>query len=112
MSELKQLQKKFNFKLTDEWTDKADFYMYSESTADGYEIYIATHDCTNINIPEDVYYYDSDLSDLLEDTIRGHFDKAFTDGTLDDKFPFVIYVDDIESHYVECAMDELREEWI
>ena len=32
--------------------DKGDFKVYSESTADGYEVYVATHDDQNVSINE------------------------------------------------------------
>lgn len=108
--ELKQLEKKFNFKLTDEWTDRADFYIYRETTADGYEVFIATDNERDINISENVFYYDSDLSDVLEEKIREHLDLAIANGTLDDEFPLLIYVEDIEESYVEYAMDELKQQ--
>ena len=108
--ELKQLEKKFNFKLTDLWTNRADFYIYRESTADGYEVFIATDNHRDINISENVFYYDSDLSDVLEEKIREHLDLAIANGTLDDEFPLLIYVEDIEESYVEYAMDELKQQ--
>jgi ABC-type ATPase involved in cell division len=36
--------KHFNVEFTDEWSNNADFYVYEESTADGYSVFIATHD--------------------------------------------------------------------
>lgn len=108
--EMTQLQKKFNFKLTDVWTMVADFYIYTECTADGYEVFIATDDFRQINITEDVHYYDSDLSSILEEKIREHLDLAIANNTLDDELPILIYVEDMEADYVEYAMDELREQ--
>ena len=98
-----QLQKKFNFKLTDVWTMVADFYIYSECTADGYEVFIATDDFRQINIAEDVHYYDSDLSGVLVESILYNFENG-------DGLPILIYVEDMEADYVEYAMDELREQ--
>ena len=62
--------KHFNVEFTDEWSSNADFYIYEESTADGYSVYVATYDTSSISINENVYYYDSDLSDALEEFIK------------------------------------------
>ena len=40
----KSVLKHFNVEFTDEWTNNADFYVYEESTADGYSVFVATHD--------------------------------------------------------------------
>ena len=56
--------------ITDTWKERMDFYMYEESTSDGYSVFIATHDPANININEDVNYYDSDFSTYLVDALR------------------------------------------
>ena len=98
MENLKELENYFNFKLTDEW-GLQDFYIYEESTADGYSVYIATDNLGNINVSEDVYYYDSDLTAALVECI-GLCCKLNKD---------VIYVDNLEAYFVEEAMQELTE---
>jgi len=55
-------------------TDVSDFYnvdcmIYSESTADGYEVYVCTNNNRTPNINEDVYYYDHDLADAFADQV-------------------------------------------
>ena len=91
-----ELQKAFNFKLTYDvpFTDKADFYIYEESTADGYSIFVAAQNPDNITIEENVYYYDSDLGDALLDALR-HYDCKN------------IYIDDPSAYWVEEIMAEL-----
>ena len=56
--------------ITDEWKDRMDFYMYEESTADGYSVFIATQDPANININEDVNYYDSEFITYLVEALK------------------------------------------
>ena len=59
-----------------EITDNIDFFnamdcaIYSESTADGYDVYIVTSDPTNISVCEDVYYYDSDVAEAIMEMIN------------------------------------------
>jgi len=81
----------FNITFTEDF-DKADLYCYSESTRDGYEVYVVTHDMNNISINEDVFYYDSDVAEALIDEITsyGGFVKIYIDSYLADD----IYLDD------------------
>ena len=81
----------FNVTFTEDF-DGADLYCYSESTRDGYEVYVVTHDMNNISINEDVFYYDSDVAEALKDEITsyGGFIKVYIDMYLADE----IYLDD------------------
>ena len=94
--------KHFNVELTDDYSGNADFYIYEESTADGYSVFVATHDQRGrININENVYYYDSDLGDALEEHIR------YSNG--DEDNPEIIYVDDLHQQYIDDAIMQLFE---
>jgi hypothetical protein len=72
----------YDAEIGEDWNDNADFFIYSETTADGYEVWIATNNLNSPSINEDVYYYDNDLGEKLED--------ALIDGAR-------IYVDDLQS---------------
>ena len=79
-----------NTEIVDEF-DKGDFKVYSETTADGYEVYVATHDDQNVNIQEDVYYYDSDLAETIMERLEEHYsvyidEYLYEDIYMDDKF--------------------------
>ena len=88
---LEILQDEYEFKLTDQWSRDPDFSIYAESTADGYEVWVATYgDGRNVCINEDVHYYESDLSDKLQEAMVDHCE--------------LIYVDDLEADYVEDAI--------
>ena len=91
----------FNVEFTDNFTSNADFYIYEESTADGYSVYVATRDTSSISINEDVYYYESDLGDALEEFIR------YSNG--DEHNPEIIYVDDLHQHFIDDSMGQLFE---
>jgi hypothetical protein len=58
----------YDCEITDQWQNP-DFSIYEESTSDGYSVWIASANTNNISINEDVYYYDSDLSDVLYEAI-------------------------------------------
>ena len=98
---LEILQDEYEFELTDQWSREPDYSIYAETTADGYEVYIATFgDGSNVCVGEDIHYYDSDLSDKLQEAMVDHCE--------------LIYVDDLEASYVEdaiiCAYQDLYEE--
>ena len=96
---LKKLQNYYDFELTDSYSRTPDYSIYTETTADGYEVFIATSgDGRNISINEDVYYYDSDLAQAL-------YDAMFDYGNL-------IYVDDLNAYYVQDAIEQAWESFI
>jgi hypothetical protein len=83
----------YNVEFTDRFDNNHGFYIYTESTRDGYEVWVAAEDIRNISISEDVYYYDSDIHEALIDAIK------------DELSP--IYVDDTEADYINYAIEEL-----
>jgi hypothetical protein len=93
--------KHFNVEFTEDYSNDADFFIYEESTADGYSVFVATYDQGNVNISEHVYYYDSDLGDALEEHIR------YSNG--DEDNPEIIYVDDLHQQFIDDAIVQLFE---
>ena len=54
---------------TDE--DNCSFHIYRENTADDYEVFIAKYKADNyINIMDDVYYYQHDLTNIVLEKIQ------------------------------------------
>jgi hypothetical protein len=68
--------------------------VYSESTADGYEVFVATHDDQNPSINEDVHYYDSDVAEQ----VMGNLEQGYS-----------VYID--EYLYDDLYMDDAFEEY-
>ena len=87
--------KHYDAELTDQWQSNCDYYIYEESTADGYSVFVACYDTSSISVNEDIHYYDSDLSDKLQDAIKDGFE---------------IYVDDLHQCFIDDAMQELYED--
>ena len=83
------VQDYYDTELVDQWPNYADYWVYAESTRDGYEVFVATHNPDSISINEDVHYYENDLAGELED--------AIADGGK-------IYVDDLDAYYVTEAV--------
>lgn len=90
----------YGYQFTDDWP--AEYYMYEETTSDGYSIYVATVNPDNISISEDVHYYDHDLGDALADAIQ------YGSGG-DDNYKETIYVDDLHATFIDEAMQNLFE---
>jgi len=84
--------KHFDAELTDQWQSNCDYYIYEESTADGYSVFVACYDTSSISVNEDIHYYDSDLSGKLQDAIKDGFE---------------IYVDDLHQCFIDDAIQEL-----
>lgn len=100
-SKLKKVQEHFNFKLTDDY-NRPDYVIYSETTADGYEVFVA-HESSlkRLNVEENIFYYDNDLSERLEEVIRDYENETGEE--------YIIYVDDLEYEWIEYAIDEILE---
>ena len=88
----KLILKHYDAELTDQWQQNCDYYIYEESTADGYSVFVATHDTNSVCVSEDIHYYDSELSGRLQDAIK--------DGG-------EIYVDDYYQDFIDDAIQEL-----
>jgi len=101
-----QVLEHYNCEITDQWQNP-DFSIYEESTADGYSIWIATGDEKSINVNEDVYYYKSELTDVLYEAMTD-YDQIYCDD-------YILVEDAITRHYEDllCRMeDEIRDELI
>ncbi len=89
----------YECEITDQWQNP-DFSVYEESTADGYSVWIATDDDKHINVSEDVYYYENELTDVLYDAIPDY------NNIYCDNYDFV--EDAITRHYEDllCRIEE------
>ena len=109
---------------TDNFNDSCDLYCYNESTADGYDVWVLTHSMNDVNICENVYYYDSDLASAVMEEIQYnggsetmlHMDKdLWNDLYMDDQMLeyFAETVDDIIEDNDEegygLTLDEIQE---
>ena len=85
----------YEVELTDRFDNNCGYYIYGETTRDGYEVFVAADDVRNVCISEDLYYYESDLHDALIDAIK------------DELSP--IYLDDEDADFVDYAIEQLYE---
>ena len=52
----------YGLKIDENAYQNADVYAYEETTVDGYSVYVVTHDMNRVCIPEDVFYYDTEVA--------------------------------------------------
>ena len=71
----------------------ADIYAFEETTADGYSVYVVTHDMRSICVSEDVYYYDSDVAEAIMEMVR--YSNGYCTLYADQYFLDDIYFDDV-----------------
>jgi len=113
------IKQHLDFEITNSYDDfeNADFYVYAETTADGYEVFVVTYDERNISICEDVYYYDHDLARVIKQEINGGMvvyieEYLYDDIRFDDELVelFVEKVDDIysEREELELTKEEIK----
>ena len=97
--------------------DNVDCHIYSESTADGYEVYVCTNTPSRPSICEEVYYYDHDLTEAFKNQIDYGdqtfyiCDSVYEDSDFDDTLVemFIDYVDDIvENDELDITLEEIN----
>ena len=82
--------------------DKADVKAYTESTADGYELFIVTMDDQNPSINEDVHYYDSDVAEQVMEHLEQGYSVYIDEYLYDD-----IYLDDSFEEYFSSNVEDI-----
>ena len=91
----KMVLEHYDVELTDRFDNNCEYYIYSETTRDGFEVWVASEDVGVVSICEDVYYYDGDLHVELIDAIKNELSP--------------IYVDDENADFVDYAISEIYE---
>ena len=104
------LEKHYECEVSDQWSNKYfDFYCYSETTSDGYEVFIATNNVDSVCISEDVHYYENDLSDEIAEAIQNG-NSMYIDDL--DWHPFIDAVEESYGSMVEDIKEEIEDELI
>jgi len=67
---IKIAKKSLGLTITDSFDTGCDLYCYDESTVDGDDVWVLTHSLNDINICENVYYYESDLASAVMEEIQ------------------------------------------
>jgi len=102
-------EQKLGLEVTDSFSDSCDLYCYTETTVDGYEVWVLTHSTRNVNICENVYYYESDLASAVMEEIQyngGSETLLHMDSYLWDD----LYMDDQMLEYFAEAVEDIIED--
>ena len=109
---IEAVKKYYGLKIDENAYNNADIYAFEETTADGYSVYVVTHDMKSICVSEDVYYYDSDVAEAIMEMIR--YSNGYCTLYADSYFLDDIYFDDVLleafSDIAESIYDEIMNE--
>ena len=94
---------------TDNFNDSCDLYCYNESTVDGYDVWVLTHSMNDVNVCENVYYYDSDLASAVMEEIQ-HNGGSETLLHMDKDLWNDLYMDDQMLEYFAETVDDIIED--
>jgi len=101
----------FDAEIVCDWPSHAQMYFYSQSTADGYEVYMATEDDRSPYIEQDLYYYESDWFEKLADAIKDGM-CIHVDEYAQDEYSFEEVIQDVYETYWQDLKEEVENELI
>ena len=105
---IEAVKKYHGIKIDENAYQSADVYAFEETTADGYSVYVVTHDMASINVSEDVYYYDSGVAEAIMEQIN------YSNGECviyaDQYFLDDIYFDDVLLEAFQEIADKIYDE--
>ncbi len=84
--------------------ENCEMQCYSESTADGYDVYILKYTKDEISVSENVYYYDHDIAEQIMYSLdENKVGSIYVDDYLYEE----IYLDDAFEEYFQNNVDEI-----
>jgi len=109
--QLDKIQGHFDFTITANWPNNPDIMFYTETTADGYEVWIATDDYQRPSVNDDIYYYESDWLEKMEDAMTDGLSIYFQELD-DDNYEFKEIVYNVYEEYYNDKKQELEDKLI
>jgi len=101
----------YEAEMDDSYNGHFDMYFYTETTADGYEIWVATHDEYSPSINEDVYYYDSEWFEKLPQAIKSG-NRINIDSYAKEEYGYADAIDEVYADYYQEMRDTINDELI
>ena len=105
---IKIAKQKLGLEVTDSFDNSCDLYCYNESTVDGYDVWVLTHSLKDINICENVYYYESDLASAVMEEIGYNGNETLLH--MDEYMWDDLYMDDQMLEYFAEAVEDIIED--
>lgn len=97
-------------RITSDWDDRCNRWFYMESTADSYEVYVATYGKPHdLSICENVYYYENGWLDELPNCIKDGANIFFSELEADN-YSFVDAINETYEHYFDEKVEEMQDE--
>lgn len=94
-----------------DWPTFADFWFYTSTTADSYDVYVAANHDGNPNLYEEVYYYESGwLSELPDQIASGN--TVYLDSEAEDSYEFTEALEEAYEDYWNDKKQEVEDELI
>ena len=109
-AKLDAIKEHYEFTISDDWGNP-NIMFYTETTADGYEVWIATEDDRSPYIGQDVYYYDNDWLEKMPQAMYDGCDIYYPDVN-DEDYAFQEVVDEVYEEYYSEKRKETEEELI
>jgi len=82
--------------------DECEMQCYTESTADGYDVYVLKYTQDTLSVCENIYYYDHDLAEQIMVSIdEDRIDSIYIDEHLYDD----LYIEDAFEEYFQNNVD-------
>ena len=107
--------KHYDLEITDDWSNNCDHYIYEETTADGYSVWVSTYMQDKVSVSENVFYYDNDLADQFKTAVydNDHGDvKIYVDDIHEDNYWLQDAIRDLYVELVDVYTDMVRDELI
>ena len=96
---------------TGDWPSYADFFFYTSTTADSYDVYVAADHDKNPSLYDEVYYYESDwLSELPDQITSGN--TVYLDSEAEDSYEFTEALEEAYEDYWNDKKQEVEDELI
>ena len=109
---LTAIENHFGFSISSDW-GSPDIMFYTETTADSYEVWIATENDRNPSINEDVYYYENDWLERMPDAMKDGISIYFQEYDEDiSNYEFQDVIDEVYDDYFNDKKEEVENELI
>lgn len=84
--------------------DTCEMQCYTESTADGYDVYVLKYTKDEVSVCENIYYYDHDIAEQIMYSLdENRIDSIYIDDYLYDE----LYLEDAFEEYFQNNVDEI-----
>ena len=101
----------YDASITSNWNGHVNMYFCTMSTADGYELYMASEDESAPYFDQDIYYYETDWFEKLPDAIRDGY-SIHVDEHAMDEYGFEDAIKEVYEDYWNDMKEEIENDLI